>query len=72
MCAFNLACLPCFFEFLRSFWRILRLRTDARSYTIPACSKGCDRKCINAVEFYRILQFLNLKFSSQNLIVPKF
>ena len=27
---------------------------------------------INAVKFYRILRFLNLKFSPQNLIVPKF
>nr|WP_315084661.1 hypothetical protein [uncultured Campylobacter sp.] len=50
--------------FLRSFWRILIARVpNARSCTILACSNICDRKCINAVKFYRILRFLNLNLA---------
>ncbi len=57
----NLACLPCFFEFLRLFWRILiACVPNARSCTILACFNTCDQKSINAVKFYRILRFLNL------------
>jgi len=70
MYAFKFSLLTVLLWFLRLFWRILiACVPNARSCTIPACFNTCDRKCINAVKFYRILRFL---FSLQNSIVPKF
>lgn len=69
----NLACLPRLFGFSAFIFVDFIARVpNARSCMILACLNAYDRKCINAVKFYRILRSLNLKFSPQNLIAPKF
>ena len=55
-----------------SFCALIIRTPNVRPLCDTARSKSYDRKCINAVKFYRILRSLNLKFSPQNLIVPKF
>ncbi|WP_299224110.1 hypothetical protein [uncultured Campylobacter sp.] len=65
----NLACLPCLFGF---FCALIVRTPNVRPLCDTARSNTCDRKCINTVKFYLILRSLNLKFSPQNLIAPKF
>ena len=71
MHALNLACLSHSFDFFVFILVGFIVRApNVRPLRDTACSKSYDS--INAVKFYRILRSLNLKFSPQNLIAPKF
>lgn len=74
MCAFKFSLLTVlawvFFAFILADFN--RPRVECALMHDTCVLNTCDRKSINAVKFYRILRFLNLKFSPQNLIAPKF
>lgn len=73
MCAFKLGCLPCFFGFLRSFWRIFNHpRVECALMHDTCVLKFLRSEVHKRCEILSHTSVFKFKFSPQNLIVPKF